>query len=80
MLDLIHHLDVVEVLMTETVTGLDDWMWSKQFRYYRVNETTVTANMAGAELDYSWEYQGNAPRLVHTPLTDKCYLTLTQVG
>ena len=52
-------------------------MWFKQLRYAvdgRSGQALV--GMADAFFDYSFEYQGNAQKLVHTPLTDKCYLTL----
>lgn len=58
--------------------AVDDWIWQKQLRYYLKSGGAVI-KMSSARFGYSYEYQGNAPKLVHTPLTDKCYLTLTQV-
>ena len=75
--DMVHYIDVVEQLQRKKSTKLSDWQWKKQLRYY-YEKTKAVVRMHDARFEYTYEYQGNAPKLVHTPLTDKCYLTLTQ--
>ncbi|OQR98203.1 dynein heavy chain [Achlya hypogyna] len=75
-LDLVHHIDVCD--QVAGVSSLGDWLWQKQLRFYLDKAGKVVIKMHDASFAYTYEYQGNAPKLVHTPLTDKCYLTLTQ--
>eukprot|EP01059_Diplonema_ambulator_P006458 TRINITY_DN16152_c0_g9_i2.p1 TRINITY_DN16152_c0_g9~~TRINITY_DN16152_c0_g9_i2.p1 ORF type:complete len:2158 (+),score=857.39 TRINITY_DN16152_c0_g9_i2:243-6476(+) len=78
-MDLIHCIDVVDQLIEKNVKSETDWFWQKQLRFYLKEETSpCKVHMVDSSFNYTFEYQGNAPKLVHTPLTDKCYLTLTQ--
>lgn len=43
-LDLIHNLEVVEALMSDSVSSLEDWGWAKQLRYY------ITPNKEGVQV------------------------------
>ncbi|KAF1791084.1 P-loop containing nucleoside triphosphate hydrolase [Phytophthora cactorum] len=83
-LDLVHHIDVCDQLLAANCRSISDWIWQKQLRFYLDTRKSdkdpppCLIRMNDAEFAYTYEYQGNAPKLVHTPLTDKCYLTLTQ--
>lgn len=83
-LDTIHFLAVVEELIETNTKNVDDWTWQKQMRYYLkskgANEKRLVILMGTATQNYSFEYLGcfGAAKLVHTPLTDKCYLTCMQ--
>ena len=77
-MDVIHCIEVVELLAAENVRGASEWHFQRQLRFYVNKRGMATIRMVDAEFEYTYEYQGNAPKLVHTPLTDKCYLTLTQ--
>ncbi|PRP81711.1 hypothetical protein PROFUN_10811 [Planoprotostelium fungivorum] len=77
-LDIIHDMDVIDQLMKNNVDSLNHWMWQKQARFYMDDHQNCKIRMYDALFNYTYEYQGNPAKLVHTPLTDKCYLTLTQ--
>jgi len=79
--DLIHNIEIVDNLIKDPAASTGDitcWEWQRQLRYEMNASRTCDILMCDARFQYTYEYQGNAPRLVHTPLTDKCYLTLTQ--
>jgi dynein heavy chain len=71
----VHARDVIKKLVDDNVETKDNFGWTSQLRYYW-DGTELTAQMVAATRPYGYEYLGNTFRLVITPLTDKCYLTL----
>ena len=57
-----------------------DFMWLSQLRFiFQPNSGEFgfcIVRQTNCTLEYSYEYQGNNGRLVVTPLTDRCVLTL----
>ena len=65
--------------LLEKVESVLAFMWQSQLRHRWDKQVgDCFANICDAEFQYWHEYLGNTPRLVITPLTDRCYITLTQ--
>ncbi|XP_066247509.1 dynein beta chain, ciliary [Euwallacea similis] len=75
----VHSRDVVSKLIQSKVETALAFQWVSQLRHRWCEENKhCYANICDAQFTYCYEYLGNTPRLVITPLTDRCYITLTQ--
>lgn len=81
--ELVHQRDVVRDLIQKQVRDNRAFAWLYQMRYHLDQGAEnpldrLAVRVADASFPYGWEYLGVTDRLVQTPLTDRCYLTLTQ--
>ncbi|XP_046533401.1 dynein axonemal heavy chain 17 [Equus quagga] len=75
----VHARDVVAKMILAKVESSQAFTWQSQLRHrWDEEKHHCFANICDAQIQYSYEYLGNTPRLVITPLTDRCYITLTQ--
>lgn len=64
-----------------SIMDANEFEWESQLRFYWVKEPDeLMVRQCTGEFGYGYEYMGLNGRLVITPLTDRIYLTLTQVG
>ncbi|KAG2467637.1 DYH6 protein, partial [Polypterus senegalus] len=74
----IHCRDVLMDLIKNNIFKAEDFEWKRQLRYeWNEQDSTCYVIQAHASFTYGFEYLGCTPRLVITPLTDRCWLTLT---
>ncbi|XP_071071224.1 dynein axonemal heavy chain 11 [Dasypus novemcinctus] len=75
----VHARDVVAKLISQKVVNSQAFAWLSQLRHqWDDTKKHCFVNICDAQFQYFYEYLGNSPRLVITPLTDRCYITLTQ--
>ena len=74
----VHSRDVVDRLVEQKTEGPTSFAWQQQLRFeWDTDSFDVNINICDFQCKYFYEWVGNTGRLVITPLTDRCYITLT---
>jgi len=76
----IHNRDVQEKMIKSNCQDVADFDWLSQLRFYWNKDEGefggIIVRQTNQQMEFGYEYQGNNGRLVVTPLTDRCVLTL----
>ncbi|XP_041988681.1 dynein axonemal heavy chain 2 isoform X2 [Aricia agestis] len=74
----IHSRDTVDRMYKMGCMNVTAFEWFSQLKFYWDREREdCYIKQTNTSMVYSYEYIGNSGRLVITPLTDRCYITLT---
>ncbi|XP_055012614.1 dynein axonemal heavy chain 2 [Boleophthalmus pectinirostris] len=74
----VHARDVIDKLAKADCSDVNAFEWLCQLRlYWETDAQDCIIRQTNAYFRYGYEYLGNSGRLVITPLTDRCYMTLT---
>ncbi|KAJ3123528.1 Dynein heavy chain 2, axonemal [Physocladia obscura] len=77
----VHSRDVIEKMAKIGCSSVNAFEWLSQLRFYwekeNKEEEDCFIRQINTHFRYGYEYLGNSGRLVITPLTDRCYMTLT---
>ncbi|OON14263.1 ATPase family protein [Opisthorchis viverrini] len=74
----VHQRDIIEKLYKSGCNDINAFDWLSQLRFYWDKEPDdCFVRQTNTSFQYGYEYLGNSGRLVITPLTDRCYITLT---
>lgn len=74
----VHARDIVDKFVRDSVMNEKEFAWESQLRFYWDKDTDdIAIRQCTGQFLYCYEYQGLNGRLVITPLTDRCVMTLT---